>query len=462
TINKIGSLPPGYAGGNDIEYILAKAQAKETPEAKKAGLKGDLISSIIDISGSMSGGKLEAVKHNLIQSLKDMAVNASRSGFMLIAFESNVEIYFSPQEAALVLSSDEVLHSEEKLKKFIEKDSIKFTISPVESTSKAWISHVGGLYTKGSTALGPALAAGIDIFIQRGIKGRILLLTDGLANVGFGRLEGEGARDSKVLYERLAKQCLEHGIVVDVIGVGGGNELALDILGKLSELTGGELFFVTQEELDSTFGEISSRHFIGKDVRVKVFTPNAVDLKAVSGISSIAKESKRLQEINVGSVTPDREALFEFEVKEKIKVDEVPVQVQVEFNDADGNKKLRVFKTKLKPEKNEDEYKKDYDPRPLSVMKIQEAGDAYGKGDTTAAKGILQSMKANMANQAAFFAGEEADMSMDILDDELLQIDENEEMKKSKAAKSFSAMAGQKRTRVSYDQKMDEVKKRKK
>nr|MDO8084563.1 VWA domain-containing protein [Candidatus Sigynarchaeum springense] len=459
TINKLGSMPGQLPSGGDIEFVLEKAGAKAEPDGKKKGLKGELVTSIIDISGSMSGGKLEAVKHNLVESIKDMVVNAKSSVFMLVTFESSVEIFFSPKETAMVISDDKLLRSEKDLKEYIEKICGKFDPQTVEKLGDSWLEQVRALYTKGSTALGPALAAGVFVFLARKASGRILLLTDGLANVGFGRLEGDGAREGRAFYENMAKLCLKNNIVVDVIGVGGGNELALDVLGKLSEYTGGELFFVTEEELGSTFSELSQRQFVGKDVKVKVFTPKDIEVQQISGISSVAQKAKRMEEINIGSVTPDREAFIEFDVKEKLKGDQIPVQVQFEYKDMAGNKKLRVFKSTLKAEENEANYKKDYDPKLMSVMRIQQAGEMYSKGDTAQAQQILNQTKQVFEAEKSMFIEANAAPAMEFLDSEMDQIDDLEKLKKTKAKASFSAMAGQKRARVSLDKKMQELKK---
>jgi hypothetical protein len=285
-----------------------------------------------------------------------------------------------------------------------------------------------------------------------------LLLTDGLANVGFGRLEGDGSREGKAFYDSIAKTCMKNNIVVDVIGVGGGNELALDVLGKLSEFTGGELFFVSEAELGSSFSELTQRQFVGKDVRVKIFTPKDVEVQQISGISSVAQKAKRMEEINLGSVTADREAFIEFDVKEKLKdKQQIPVQVQVEYKDTAGNKKLRVFKTTIKAEDNEDAYKKDYDPKLMSVMRIQQAGDMYSKGDTTQAQQILNQTKKTLLEDMKVFKTENSAPAMAFLDSEMDQLDNFEEEKKTKAKASFSAMAGQKRSRVSSATKQKEL-----
>jgi hypothetical protein len=147
TINKLTSMPGKLPGGDDIEYMLEKVGARVEVEGKKKGLKGDLVASVIDISGSMSGSKLEAVKHNLMESIKDMAMNSKKSVFLLITFESNVELFFAPKEAAMVISDDKILRSEDNLKDYIEKTCGKFDPSTIDKLGDSWVEHVRGLYT---------------------------------------------------------------------------------------------------------------------------------------------------------------------------------------------------------------------------------------------------------------------------------------------------------------------------
>jgi Mg-chelatase subunit ChlD len=459
TINKLGSMPKKLSGGDDVEYTIEKVESKPAQQGKKTGLSGELVTSIIDISGSMSGSKLEAVKHNLVESIKDMAVNAKTTVFLLITFESSVQIFFSPKESAINITTDELLRSEDNLRTFIEQTCTKFDPQTIDAIAPRWVEQVEGLYTLGSTALGPGLASGIDIFLARKASGRILLLTDGLANVGFGRLEADGLREGKPFYEKMAKTCSNNNIVVDVIGVGGDNDLALDVLGKLSELTGGELFFVSEAELQATFSELSQRQFIGRDVKVRVFTPkdSPLEVGEISGISSAAQKAKNFESINVGSVTPDREAFIQFNVKPGTKAKQFPVQVQVEFKDAAGNKKLRVFKSDMKPVESDDDYKANYDSRLMSVMKIQQAGEMYSKGETGKAHEMLKQTQSIFKQNQGVFQAETNAPAMDFIADEMGKLDDLEKTKKPSAAKSFSASAGQKRSRVSLDKKMKEV-----
>ncbi len=82
---------------SDIDFLieaLQKNKIKDEPEITKVSTtEGDLYISVIDISGSMSGAKIEAVKKSLIQTLKDFKINSPTTKYILIAFESSVYYY---------------------------------------------------------------------------------------------------------------------------------------------------------------------------------------------------------------------------------------------------------------------------------------------------------------------------------------------------------------------------------
>ncbi|MEX2758766.1 MAG: hypothetical protein Q6365_025565 [Candidatus Sigynarchaeota archaeon] len=75
------------------------------------------------------------------------------------------------------------------------------------------------------------------------------------------------------------------------------------------------------------------------------------------------------------------------------------------------------------------------------------------------AQQILSQTKQVFAAEKAMFSEANAAPAMEFLESEMDQIDDMEEQKKTKAKALYSAMAGQKRARMSLDKKMQELKK---
>lgn len=96
-------------------------------------------------------------------------------------------------------------------------------VVPLDETARAgMIQYIGGVGASGSTALAPALRAAFLMNSQR-----VVLLSDGLGNVG-------GGADSVL---RDAREAMRGGVRIDAIGLGAGQDGSL--LSTLAGESGG-------------------------------------------------------------------------------------------------------------------------------------------------------------------------------------------------------------------------------
>jgi len=460
---------------NDIDIILIEAlkkgPKKEEKITKMDKTEGDLYISVIDISGSMSGAKIEAVKKSLIQTLKDFKINSPSTKYLLIAFESSVYYYLKHDKNPLNFSGDLLFSLEgikDQLIKSIKKE--KF-LGSIGEFADGWIRKVEDLRSMDMTALGPALYFAINSFELFKHTGRITLLTDGLANQGIGNLSGTSPGAEK-FYENMAELCNQHKIIVDVVGVstsGDNNEMGLQSLGKLTDKTGGTLYLISSEEMEEIFSELRQMRYIGKDVKVKVIVPPSIIIKNITGAYS-SKSAIKGSEINLGAITEDRELFLELEsAKELVEKEEVPIQLQVEYIDNDGRKRMRVINDRVKVTKDENKFKSQYDQKFNVMMNIQTAGRSYYAGKAKESKARLRSLRDEMLGEMKHlksvnmtFAEKDFTEGLAFLDDELEEI-EMEEVKGTQAPTlSFLAVKGQKRARMSSGALKKRMEKKKK
>ncbi|WXG41717.1 MAG: VWA domain-containing protein [Candidatus Freyarchaeum deiterrae] len=375
---------------DDVDFIIEEAMEIKTT---KPALTGDNIVAVIDVSGSMSGGKLEAVKHSLAETIKDLKVNAPQSKFGLIAFESSVYLIDYRGTNALTVTGDDLYSQEKAAEKFSQA---KYDFEPVEKTAKKWIETVSKLQPMDMTSLGPGLLGGYTLLKMRS-GGRLLLLTDGLANTGFGTLEGASAT-GKNFYKEAAGSCNLSNIIVDVVGVreqSTESQLALKTLGNLALETGGDIYYVTMEEIEKTFADIRGKGYIARNVEVQMFTPPA--LKLVDATGTASETLKPEEPIRLGGVTSDREIYFEMESAKEIKDEEVSIQAQIQYTDAEGKKHLRVVSKKVQRAKDEKEYVKTYEPEISGAMRVQQAGRAAYQGKQDKAEEIISGYQQQIA-----------------------------------------------------------------
>lgn len=452
-----------------IEDIVDKVPEDEGKITSVSSSEGELFVSIIDVSGSMSGVKMEAVKKSLIQSIKDFKVNSPTTKYFLIAFESSVYYYLRHDKEAINFSGD-MLYSLDMMRDAFNKSVKKEGLGSIGEFADGWMQKVEGLRSMDMTALGPALFLGAISFEHFGSTGRITLLTDGLANQGIGNLSGTSIGAEK-FYDETADLCNQHNIVVDVVGVsqsGDNNEMGLQMLGKLTDKTGGQLFLISSQEMEAIFSQLQQTNYVGKDVKVKIITPKMVSIKNVTGAFSSKGEVKE-SELNLGAVTEDRQLYIELNSAKGInEEEEIPIQMQVEYKDGKGRKRLRVINDRVKITKSESEFKSDYDQKLNVMMNIQSSGSSYYAGKGKESKNRLKTLREEVQSEMNSLVGSSADFdkaayeeSMEFLDDELDEMEAEEKEAAAAPKASYMAAKGQMRTRMSEELKRMKIAKKK-
>lgn len=462
---------------DDIEIIIEDIKPKEPKEdviTKVSATEGELYIAVIDISGSMSGAKIEAVKKSLVQTIKDFKINAPRTKFILIAFESSVYYYLRHDKDATIFYGDLLFSLEgmrDQLEIAIKK---KEELGSIGEFADGWVRKVEGLRSRDMTALGPGLYFAILSFdiLQMKTSGRITLLTDGLANQGIGNLSGTSIGGQK-FYDQLGDLCSQYNIIVDIVGVtasGDNNEMGLQVLGQITDKTGGTMFLISSDEMEAVFSQIQQTNYIGRDVRIKFITPTNINIKNITGAFSSRKVKE--SEINLGAVTEDRELFVELESPKggvAEEQDELPIQLQIQYLDNQGRKKLRVVNDKVKITKNEEEFKSEYDQKLNVMMNIQSSGQKYYSGKAKESKSNLSSFRAELNDELkqlikkkAKFSEKDFMESIDYLDDELEEMEIEEEKMKSAPKASYQASVGQTKFRMSEDLLRERMKRKKK
>ena len=355
--------------------------------------------ALIDVSGSMSGANLAAVKRSLNTSIDSLAANAPDTMFGLIEFESTVISRNLETGEAITLPHDSfaslgaILESTKKL-----LDKIKLV--NVGKNKDSLKGHIQALRDQGGTALGPAAAMAYVIAKHRDV-GRIVLLTDGLANEGIGALEGYQVTPASKYYEDLGKMFLDIGAAVDVVGIASGRGMELKTLGLLPEATGGQMYFVTPNELDRSLSELAGASMLGRDVEVRLVTPPGVTIKDASGVSRAVVETlKKESHSKIGVVGEDHELYFEIAPEKEIKESEVPIQIQVTYTDEAGARRVRAVTTRLKVSKKEDEIMATLDPTVGATFVTQKAGEESFGGDREKGRKRIASFRSALKKKA--------------------------------------------------------------
>lgn len=210
----------------DLSAIAGKKKSHRTPLN---------LAVVLDKSGSMAGAKLEKTKQAAIQLVDRLAPNDI---FSLIVFSDQARVLVSAQKVE-------------------DKNALKEKIESIRAD--------------GSTALYSGVKLGadqIEEYLSSKRINRVILLSDGLANIG-----PSSPRDLR----RLGGQLSERGISVTTIGV--GDDYNEDLMAALAEASDANYYYVKDtEKLPEIFakelGEMLA--VAARDVRIEIICPDGV------------------------------------------------------------------------------------------------------------------------------------------------------------------------------------------
>lgn len=222
---------PGRVG---FELVLSAGPGGEAPPADDRGV--DLV-VVLDRSGSMQGPKLEYARRSLLDLVAGLT---ERDRFAIFSYSDAVQKHNDLQAVS-------------------------------ETNRRAIRSAVSGIYAGGATNLGDGLRAGIDLITAAacpGRPGRVILISDGLANRGVTEPDALG---------RMAAIAAGREFAVSTVGVGADfNEF---LMTRIADQGAGTYYYLDNP---AAFAEPFQKEFLA--VKSAAATGIAVSLALPPGV----------------------------------------------------------------------------------------------------------------------------------------------------------------------------------
>ena len=250
----------GYVVKNLPQEVVIKIDLSAIADRQKVRRTPLNLAVVLDKSGSMSGAKLEKTKQAAMQLVDRLAPNDI---FSLVIFSDRAQVLVPAQKVE-------------------DKDALKEKIESIQAD--------------GSTALYAGVKMGADqlqeFFSSKRIN-RVILLSDGLANVG-----PSSTRELR----RLGSDLAERGISVTTIGV--GDDYNEDLMAGLAEASDANYYYVKDtEKLPEIFakelGELLT--VAARDVRIEIVCPDGV--KPLGFIGRAEKFTSQRATVNLSQFT---------------------------------------------------------------------------------------------------------------------------------------------------------------
>ncbi|KAJ8392177.1 hypothetical protein AAFF_G00077450 [Aldrovandia affinis] len=323
----------------------------EDSDGDYINLEDMLVVFCVDISGSMSVtsevcagssvrsptyvSRLQSVQDALQRSLSSLLQKSPQRRVALVTFNDEVTVYGDGTGVPLSIR-DWSLMDFDYLKmqgeKFSTPHCIAESIHPLTQKIKELCEH-------GATALGPAALVSISMASRyRGSK--VIICTDGQANIGLGELEqAQTCTYSPYFYSQLAKEAVDSGVIVSVLTFK-GTDCRLAEVGRLADETGGRVNIVNISSLSTEIQSVLADNILATNV-------TATLLSADGMYFPYEDESAHKLVREIGNVTEGAEITFQFAVKPEsiesfLRRDRVPFQLQLEFKTRELQKVTRI------------------------------------------------------------------------------------------------------------------------
>ncbi|MEO7676931.1 MAG: VWA domain-containing protein [Verrucomicrobiota bacterium] len=314
---------------------------------------------VLDRSGSMAGAKIEQARQAacaLVEQLADGDI------FSLVAYGTSADVLVPAQSVE-------------------DKEALKRTIS--------------GISVNGNTALYAGVEKGAEQlarhFSNRKIN-RVILLSDGLANVG---------PSSPGDLRRLGQHLAERGVSVTTIGL--GDDYNEDLMAGLAESSDANYYYVKDtEKLPQIFakelGELLD--VVARDVRIEITCPEGI--RPIGFIGRTEKFENRKASVTLSQFTPgqNRYLLLRCLVNEN-KPEIARVNVSYKDEGENGGERSVNGAVKVAYTSNRDHAKESVNPAIAAQKVLMLTALAKDEATAQADSGKLQEASATLAKQKA-------------------------------------------------------------
>lgn len=283
--------------GEVADYLLEPAEVPKVKEAgpdnekaeKKAEHRSTLVIFAVDVSGSMSsttevpalqaewssaagrsgggGGpryisRLEAIKEAIGRQIEHMSITEPENKVALVTFDKKVQYYGDGAQGPAQLDSGS-LDDYHVLMKQGGVFGSDLSLRELRDSLSDIKGRVSGLKTGGTTALGPALALCVGM-ASNFPSAEVILCTDGVSNVGVGKLEGSRAGEAG-FYTTMGEHAQTSHTAISVLGIEGAT-CAMEALSSCAAITSGTVNILHPLEMVRQIRLISQNPILATEV----------------------------------------------------------------------------------------------------------------------------------------------------------------------------------------------------
>lgn len=243
-----------HRGGSREVIVQVEIEAKKPENSKRTPMN---LSVVLDRSGSMQGAKIEKARQAAMVALDKLDDD---DFFSLVIYDTDTEVLIAPERVG---NRD-------------RRDSLKRRIERIQPG--------------GSTALHAGVTLGakqVRKFIEKERVNRVILLSDGIANVGPSRTSD---------LTSLGRELREERISVSTVGL--GDDYNEDLMTALAESSNANYYYVQDaEKLPGIFAEELNavQSVVARTLNIRITVPEGVKLQEIVGQPEIKCQDRAVE-----------------------------------------------------------------------------------------------------------------------------------------------------------------------
>jgi len=251
--------------------------------------------------------RLDITKTALLKRLKEMKTNKPNIKLGVVQFCTEV-CYLADGTSS---KKKELPRSCENDKEMIQREGMSCSVpGPLHKSADRLKNAIAGMHPQSMTALGPALLISVSIAGKQN-QSKVVICTDGMANVGIGSLNSDQPKDD--FYDYVSDYANEFGVSVSVLAIEGA-DCRLTALGKVADATNGSVNIVNPTDLGAEYSGIISKKIVGSKVEITLVLHKSLYVRDPLNPND---KSKSTYKLSIGNVTSETENFFEFGFKPK-------------------------------------------------------------------------------------------------------------------------------------------------
>ena len=362
--------------------------------------------------------RLQCLQAGIESYLNELSKNRPKNKIGLVTFNNGIFCIGDGSNSNYVKVEGNHLDDYSKIVELAEKCEPLIN-KPICETANNLIKLLYSIEESGATALGPAILFSVNLIKNAPAGSKIILCTDGLANIGLGGMDEitnkymknyqENYDKVNQFYSEIGDFAKSKGIIINILTFV-GEESKIEILSQLTEKTGGEVIRVKPTEILNEFSNLMVNEIVATNVNISVKLHKALEFRNEDKNNLSNGNSDLIK--HIGNATNETELYTEYTVKRsddliKLNIDldaikSVYFQSIISYTNMEGNKCIRVItkEQELCTEKAKIQEQADFNI--FSVNAIQQCSKQAKKGDYRHAQSNAMAYKKVMKKNMEF------------------------------------------------------------